>query len=286
VLRVPTDVGDHYFKATSPELAYEPALTAALAQWRPDCIAPMLAIDAERGWMLMPDGAPTLRSVIAAERDIWRWEQVLPLYAGLQIDMIERRDDLLALGALDRRLAGLPAQFERLLEVTPSLLIDQTDGLTSEEYGRLRGLVPQFAAMCAELASYNIPETLHHDDFHDGNIFAHGDQYLFFDWGETCVAHPFFTLVVGLRGIAYRFELEENDRAIERLRDSYLEPWTAFAEHEQLLAASRLARQVGAVNRALTWYRVVSKLDSPDREEQADAVPGWLQEFLSALDSR
>jgi hypothetical protein len=34
--------------------------------------------------------------------------------------------------------------------------------------------------------------------------------------------------------------------------------------------------------RALTWHRVVTSLESPEREEHADAVPGWLQEFLNA----
>src|SRR5215213_3386730 len=66
VLRVPTSAGDHYFKATSPLLAHEPALTQWLAQQRPDCIAPVLAVDRERGWMLMPDGGTTLRAIIQA----------------------------------------------------------------------------------------------------------------------------------------------------------------------------------------------------------------------------
>src|SRR5947209_15502778 len=37
VLRVPTSAGDLYFKACASALAHEPALTQALAQWRPDC---------------------------------------------------------------------------------------------------------------------------------------------------------------------------------------------------------------------------------------------------------
>jgi hypothetical protein len=79
VLRVPTSAGDHFFKATSPLLAHEPALTQWLAEQRPDCIAPVLAVDRERGWMLMPDGGTTLRSVIQADRDIRHWERALPI---------------------------------------------------------------------------------------------------------------------------------------------------------------------------------------------------------------
>src|SRR5829696_6990867 len=164
VLRVPTSAGDHYFKATSP----------------------LLAVDCERGWMLMADGGTTLRAVIQADHDIRHWEAALPIYAQLQIDMAAQLDQLLALGCLDYRLAGLPARYAALLDDRQALMIDLPDGLTSEQYARMRAFAPQFADMCARLAAYGIPETLHHDDFHDGNIFLGAGGLRFFDWGESC----------------------------------------------------------------------------------------------------
>jgi hypothetical protein len=47
--------------------------------------------------------------------------------------------------------------------------------------------------------------------------------------------------------------------------------------------ACALAKQVGSFCRALTWHRVVSNLDSPFREQEQDAVPGWLQIFLETV---
>jgi hypothetical protein len=283
VLRVPTSAGDHYFKATSPLLAHEPALTQWLAQQRPDCIAPVLAVDAERGWMLMPDGGTTLRTVIQADRDIRHWEAVLPIYAQLQIDMAAQLDQLLALGCLDYRPVELPARYAALLADTQALMIDRPDGLTGEQYARLHAFAPQFADMCARLAAYAIPETLHHDDFHDGNIFLGAGGLRFFDWGESCAAQPFSTLVVCLRGIAYRFELAEDAPELRRLRDIYLEPWTRYTSRANLLEACALSKPIGSFCRALTWHRVVANLPSPWREEQQEAVPGWLQVFLDAL---
>jgi hypothetical protein len=283
VLRVPTSAGDHYFKATSPQLAHEPALTQWLAEQRPDCIAPVLAVDRDRGWMLMPDGGTTLRAVIQADRDIRYWEAALPIYAQLQIDMAGRLDQLIALGCLDYRLAGLPSRYAALLEDTQALLIDRPDGLTSEQYVRLQAFAPRFAEMCAQLAACGIPETLHHDDFHDGNIFLAAGGFRFFDWGESCAAQPFYTLVVGLRSIAYRFELAEDAPELRRLCDIYLEPWTGYASRTNLLDACALAKQIGSFCRALTWHQAISQLESPLREEQQGAVPGWLQVFLSGL---
>jgi hypothetical protein len=283
VLRVPTSAGDHYFKATSPLLAHEPALTQWLAEQRPDCIAPVLAADRNRGWMLMPDGGVTMRRVIQADRNICHWEAALPIYAQLQIDLAAQLDQLIALGCLDYRLAGLPPRYAALLEDTQALMIDRPDGLTGEQYARLQALAPKFAEMCAQLAAYGIPETLHHDDFHDGNIFLSAGGFRFFDWGESCAAQPFYTLVVGLRGIAYRFELAEDAPELRRLRDIYLEPWTRYTSRANLIEACALAKQIGSFCRALTWHRVVSSLESPFREEQQDAVPGWLQVFLDTL---
>jgi hypothetical protein len=60
-LRVPTIEGDIYFKAVSPVNPYEPELLGALARWRPDRVPRLLAVEAERGWVLMRDaGTPTL----------------------------------------------------------------------------------------------------------------------------------------------------------------------------------------------------------------------------------
>ena len=52
VLRIPTNVGDIFFKASAPVIAHEPAITQALYRWRPECIPQVLAIDEKQGWML------------------------------------------------------------------------------------------------------------------------------------------------------------------------------------------------------------------------------------------
>src|SRR5436190_13079864 len=69
VLRVPTQTGVLYFKATAPMLAHEPALTQALARWRPDCMPQVLSVDLSRGWMLLRDSGESLRSQIQSKQD-------------------------------------------------------------------------------------------------------------------------------------------------------------------------------------------------------------------------
>lgn len=286
VLRVFTDHGNYYFKALCPVLKYEPFLTQQLALWHPDCIQPVLAVDAARGWMLMPEGGQTLRQKLETSLDINYWKKIFPQYAALQISMVQHVPELLHLGVFDRRLTRLPRLYSDLLEDKNSLLIDQTDGLSSVEYERLVDLIPTFKQLCHDLDTLGIPETLQHDDFHDGNIFVDENGFHFFDWAESFIAHPFFTLAVGLRSIAYRFQLDESAKEIEWLKEAYLEQWQPFANRETLFEALRLAMIIGRVNRALTWHMVISSLPEPYHSKEADAVPGWLQLFLETIRSK
>jgi len=282
VLRVPTNEGNLFFKASAPSMIHEAGLTQALASWRPDRLPKVLAADRQRSWLLLADGGRTLRSYLGSDQFLAHWRRILPLYAEMQIEMAGRRDDLLALGAMDRRLEMLPAKLEALLTDQEALLIDQPDGLSAEQFRYLGIFVPRFAGLCAFLDSFGLPETLQHDDFHGNNIFVGEDGYLFFDWGETCVAHPFFTMVVTPRGIAYHMKLAEDAPELAELRDIYLEPWRAGLDRRDLDLVYDLANLVGRVNRALTWYRIVADLPEPYKSEEADAVPGWLLEFLEA----
>ncbi len=282
VLRTPTPAGTVYFKASTPVLGHEPALTQALWRWRPDCIVPVLAADAGRGWLLLGDAGAGLRGMLTSAADLYHWERVLREYAALQIDLAGRLPELLALGVLDRRPAALPGQVEALLAHREALLIGLPDGLSEEEYARLRAGLPRLKADCEALAAMGLPETLHHDDFHDGNVFVQDGRYVLADWGESCAAHPFFSLLIPPRSVAWRLGLAENDPAIVRLRDAYLEPWTAYGSRRELLAAAALARRLAMAARALTWHQVLVPLPAALRHDHQDAVPGWLQVFLGA----
>ncbi len=280
VLRVPAAEGDLYFKAAAPVLAHEVPITAALACWRSDCMLPVLAADVDRGWILMPDGGTRLRDLIRADRDVRRWEPALRLYAEAQIELAGRAEELLSMAAPDRRPAALPEGYRQLLVGTDTLRVGLPDGLTPEEYRRLQELAPRVAVLCAELASYGVPNSLHHGDFHDGNIFVRDGRHLFFDWGDCSVAHPFFSLRTTFVSVEISFDLEEGAGELPQLRDAYLEPWTCFESRSRLLAAFRLAQRLAPFVSALAWNRIVSSLPPRLQEEYAVPVPALLREFL------
>ncbi|MGW1290995.1 hypothetical protein ACWD4N_47530, partial [Streptomyces sp. NPDC002586] len=66
LVRVPVEGRDAvWFKANPPAGAFEGPLTAALARWVPGQVLEPLAVDAERAWVLLPDGGELFRSVLS-----------------------------------------------------------------------------------------------------------------------------------------------------------------------------------------------------------------------------
>ena len=280
VLRVPTVDGDLFFKAAWISGSFEPALTLLLAERMAERIAEPVAVELERGWMLTRDAGTRLRELVHSAADLHHWTTLLPSYAALQIELASEGDHLLRLGVPDRRLARIPELLADLLDDTDALMVGLPDGLTSEEVMRMHDELPAIAAMCAELAAFGIPETIQHDDFNDGNVFVRDGRHVFFDWGDSCVSHPFHTLVVTLRSVAARLDLEPGGADLLELRDAYLEPFAVFAEPAALREAFDLAYRVGTIGRALAWYEYVRKSDPRYRSEVADSVPYGLQRFL------
>ena len=275
VLRVPTDAGDLWFKANMPAQAFEAGVIRTLARRRPDLVPSLLAAELDRGWMLQTDGGKLLRDVVDGT-DHGAWVDILPRYAELQIDTAAERDRLLTAGAPDRRLAVLPAQFDELIDDREAL-----HSLTDDELDRLCALRPRIGDECRQLAAFGLPETIQHDDLHDGQVFVRDGGYVFFDWGDSCVSHPFYTLVVTLAVLAYRLGLEHGAPELDRFRDAYLEPWTRFARRRELEEAFALAYRLGVLARGLTWAMIVGALARPLPEEEADAVPERMRMLLA-----
>ena len=277
VLRVPTSVAPVWFKAVVDGAGYEPRLTELLAGLRPHDVPELIAIDTERGWMLMRDGGIRLRD-LGGELDAWG--RILPAYAELQLATAPRAGELLVLGVPDEGLGGLPERLAELLGDEPFLMLDEADGLTTAERDRLVALVPDVDAQCRELAGAGIPTTIQHDDLHGGNVLVRDGRSRVIDWGDACVSHPFHSLTVFLRATAWKLDLEPGGPDLLRLRDAYVEPFTAFGNRRELADAADLAYRTGTIARSLAWYRALAALPPEARAEDLDSIPYGLQRYL------
>jgi hypothetical protein len=250
VAKVPTEQGLLWFKENRGETRYEAGLMQALWQWAPGSVLRPVAIEAQRGWSLLPDGGPTLRE--AGDID---WPAMLARFARLQRDLAGNTGQMLAIGVPDHR---------------PQMLAERAEALPMPA-----GTIQPLLRACDELSASPIPASIQHDDLHDGNVFADGR---FFDWGDASVQHPFGVLLVCMRVAADKLGVQDGDPKLEPLREAYLQPWSQLAPRAQLLREAQLAMHVAKVSRALSWQRSLAAGPAPD--DIGDPVSGWLCELL------
>lgn len=238
-----------WFKAVPPAAAFEAGLSGALARWVPAQVLHPLAVEAERGWALTPDGGPVLSEVLDGRPggpDPGYWEEPLRQYAAMQRELTPYAGAIEALGVPAARPRDLHALFDRLVAGNATL--------TREDRVALEALRPRVADWCGELASSGVADTLDHADLHEKQLFAPvSGRYAFFDWGDALVGHPFCSLLVPARAARERCGPE----VLPRLRDAYLEPWTGGGVTTAgLRRAVSLAWRLAALGRAASWGRM------------------------------
>jgi hypothetical protein len=264
VLRVPTADGDLYLKQCAPVQAFEVPLTAALAARWPDRVPEVVAADERRSWLLLRDGGVRLRELGPGPL-----APALRLYAEIQVGEVAHVDELLRLGVPDVRLPLLAGSYEPFFE--------HERPVDPDELVRLRALAPRFRELCTELAAFGLPDSLQHDDLHDGNVFARGERIAIFDWGDSSVAHPLFSWLKPL-GLATERLLDP-----EPLLAAYLAPWTAHAPEQRLREALQLALPVGSFAYVLQYQRHLDAMPPELRPLYDTYMPGELRLLLERL---
>lgn len=281
VFRVPTDSGAVFLKCCGGNQAHEPRLTALLEETRPLFVPHVLALHPALPWMLLADGGAKLRDV-ADGPAFDAWVDVLPRYADLQRAVAPRAAELLAIGTPDHRLASLASRFEALLR-DERVMRAAGEALGPAELKQLFALLPRITDEARELDALGIPPSIQHDDLHDANILVRDGRRVVFDWGDACVSHPFFSMLVVSRLIAYQGGFADDSPELVRVRDAYLEPWGAVAPRSKLAAAFAFVRRLGSVDHVLTWHRVASFADDDALGGIADREAFWLREILTAF---
>ena len=164
ITRIPTTVGPIWAKANARGFAHEGPLISLLAQHHPDLVLAPIAVNADRGWLLTPDGGPTFDS---SAHD---WHHVVGTYAQLQQDMASRVEDL-------RNTATPFLPPDRLVDIYH--LYDDDPAIDTA--------IARYADVLTESGRL----TVEHNDLYPGNVFGSGRL---FDWGDAVITHPFLSV--------------------------------------------------------------------------------------------
>ena len=210
VLKVITENSLLYFKVARdlPLFVNEGVVLTFLADLYPGRVPRPIAVQPEQGWFLLDDFGE------ASDGDIPIADQARLMrdFARLQIDSSKKIEVLLAAGCKDRRLEVLLSQIDPLLN--DELALGQ---LNSDEREELRQDAPHLRELITELISLPIPYAILHGDLHAGNVIPHGDSFLYFDWTDAAISHPFFDMIHIFR--------QEDEAEKTTLQDAYLDVW-------------------------------------------------------------
>jgi hypothetical protein len=233
---------------------FEVALYGLLERVAPKWILPPIAIDTERGWVVLPDGGSALGEGLSADRLVDALVAVLPLYGQFQRDLMPHVKSLLSVGVTDMRAAIMPRRFDEAMAAVENYVA--RNAAEKNTYRRVLDMRETFVEWCERLGAATVAPSLDHNDLHSRNIFMVNGIPRFYDWGDSVVAHPFASMLVGLGALGRQFD--QDGREVRRARDAYLEAFGDLAPRAELVAELELAVRVSKVARALVWQRALS----------------------------
>jgi hypothetical protein len=238
LIRLETEGGAVWFKATGEPNFHELRVTVALARLFPRSVPQILGVHRRwNGWLSAEVAGTSLDQIT----DFSAWERVADELAELQIASIGKTTELLETAHLkDLRLPRLAECVDPFLSRMGELMAAQQKQspapLVQSEFQTLaRGLKDS----CALLESFRLPNTLGHIDFNPGNILVTKDRCVFLDWAEACVMNPLLTFEY-LREHMARSGIQKPAGG-ECLAAAYLRPWTSFHSPHELRRALALS---------------------------------------------
>ncbi|MCC6606156.1 MAG: glycosyltransferase [Anaerolineae bacterium] len=271
ILRFPTGKASVYLKAVPSHYAHEPVLTEALARQFSAHITPVLAVEPKQRWLLTEEmsGRPLYETF-----DLRAWQKTMRILAQMQIHFADKAETLLALGCFDRRLARLGERL-RLFQAAASHF-----NLDSALFVQI---APQVELLCQQVASYQIPATLEHGDFHPNNIFIAGQHPVIFDWADSAVSHPFFSPAALLGYITLTLpDMQEHEASLQA---AYLQPWTTYRPMAELVRSFEIIRPLATLHYALNMFECWQSRPQPNpvEPEMMKAVSTCMQLTVNTL---
>ena len=99
-------------------------------------------------------------------------------------------------------------------------------------------------------------------------------HYVFFDWTDAGVTHPFFDLIDVV------FERDASVRG--RLRDAYLSMWLDFVPMNRLLELWAVAEPLLSLHHAVSYRHILANVEPDASHELRWALPYFLRKALAA----
>jgi len=141
---------------------------------------------------------------------------------------------------------------------------------------RARTVITDGDARLERLAAGPVPDALVHGDLHLSNVAGDVDGYVFFDWTDAGVSHPFLDLLVVL--------YEEDAELRRSLSDAYLRVWAEVAPEDELLELSAAAEPLASLNQVASYRSIAANVEPGAAPEFSSMTPFWLRKALASAE--
>jgi hypothetical protein len=131
-----------------------------------------IAVDAARGWILLPDGGPPLADRVAGADLVDALAAVLRRYGKLQRDFAPEIEAALTLGVADMRPQVMPSRLDEALETVGRSLAGQDAGGDRDLLREIASLRETYRLWCERLATAPGGASLDHNDLHHWNMLV------------------------------------------------------------------------------------------------------------------
>jgi Phosphotransferase enzyme family len=168
-----------FFKAVEPARRYEVSITTTLCDRWPSLAPDVLAVDADRGWLLLGDHGTPIDTLTTA-RQVEVVAELMPAYAEMQAATTEVLGEWRSEGVPDRTPGHLPHLLERF--------VDRCD--EADLRARCDAAMPAFVEACDALANTALPSCLDHADIHGMNVVFDGQEPRLIDWATAVSPTP------------------------------------------------------------------------------------------------
>lgn len=272
-----------YLKQTPELLFSEPKILAFLKEQGVEN-SPVLIAENPRllCFLMLSCGDQSLRTHFNKKMNVVQLEKGIANFTKIQRLLENKISELLAIGAPDWRLDKIPLLYNSLIQQDKLLL---SDGLTEIEINQLHELHQTCIDVCDKVSEYKIPETLTHCDFHDNNMLLDNNtkEINIIDWGETVIAHPFFSLNGCLWNLTYFYSVKESDLLYTNIQSACIKPWLHIYSETQLLAILNIANKLHGIFAALGYERIYLATKNQQKtiqQEHPGSIAGCLRTFL------
>lgn len=262
IIQANTDHGRFFLKCNS--LRNDAAYTEVLSRVVPKYVAKPVVVDKKQGMMITADYVEILEPFFQFSK--LEFEDMAGDYARLQKEAIWKVDELLEGGVPDFRPPKLLMLIDELIGCSVFLQLGDTER-SVQDVRYVVGNSDVCKKVIQILIDSNMPATISHNDIFTSNVYRQVGckQFMFFDWCDGAVVHPFCTSEPFLK------------------HNTYFEEWREFGTLEQLKAWYYVGGVVYPLIEVMRGIDEIIALEAPYDREGKKFAKEHLNSFVRSM---